>query len=145
MGDISKDINSTFPNEWVKALINISYTSNWLSNLTEKKFTEFGISSQQYNVLRILRGAKEALKVSVVKDRMIEKTPNTTRLMDKLCQKELIARTRCDSDRRAVYVEITKKGLDLIDQIPMEDDFKILSKLTEKEAVELNRLLDKIR
>jgi DNA-binding MarR family transcriptional regulator len=145
MGDISKDIQSTFPNEWIKALINIRYTSNWMSTLTEKKFTEFGISSQQYNVLRILRGAKKAIKVSVVKERMIEKTPNTTRLMDKLCTKELIARTRCDSDRRAVYVEITKKGLDLLDQLPMDNDMKLLSNITEEEAIELNRLLDKIR
>lgn len=145
MGDISKDIQSKFPNEWVKGLINIRYTSNWIGTHTEKKFTEFGISSQQYNVLRILRGAKEAIKVSDVKDRMIEKTPNTTRLMDKLCAKELIARTRCDSDRRAVYVEITKAGLELLDNIPIKDDMKILSKLTEEEAVELNRLLDKIR
>lgn len=145
MGDIAKDINSKFPNEWVKALINISYTSNWLSNITEKKFSNYGISSQQYNVLRILRGAKKAIKVNVVKDRMIEKTPNTTRLMDKLCNKELIQRTRCESDRRAVYVEITKAGLDLLDSIPMKEDMKILDKITEKEAQELNRILDKLR
>jgi MarR family 2-MHQ and catechol resistance regulon transcriptional repressor len=145
MGDISKDIQSTFPNEWVKGLINIRYTSHWISSHTEKKFTAFGISSQQYNVLRILRGAKEAIKVSVVKDRMIEKTPNTTRLMDKLCAKELIARTRCESDRRAVYVEITKSGLNLLEAIPMDDDKDILSKITEEEAKELNRILDKIR
>jgi DNA-binding MarR family transcriptional regulator len=145
MGDISKDIQSKFPNEWVKGLINISYTANWLSTLAEKKFSNFGLSSQQYNVLRILRGAKEAIKVSTVKERMIEKTPNTTRLMDKLCVKGLIERTRCDSDRRAVYVKITNEGLDLIDKIPMEDDMKLLSKISEKEAIELNRILDKIR
>ena len=145
MGDISKDINSKFPNEWVKALINVRYTSNWMITLSEKKFIEFGLSSQQYNVLRILRGAKEAIKVNVVKERMIEKTPNTTRLMDKLCTKELIERTRCDSDRRVVYVKITKLGLDLIESIPMDDDLKILSKITEEEAKELNRILDKIR
>ena len=145
MGDISKDIQSTFPNEWVKGLINIRYTSHWIGSISEKKFAAFGISSQQYNVLRILRGAKEAIKVNVVKDRMIEKTPNTTRLMDKLCIKELIARKRCDSDRRAVYVEITKTGLELLDNIPTKDDMKILSKLTKEEAIELNRLLDKIR
>ena len=145
MGDIAKDIQSKFPNVWIKALINISYTSNWLNGLGEKKFGAFGISAQQYNVLRILRGAKKAIKVSDVKERMIEKTPNTTRLMDKLCVKELIERTRCDSDRRAVYVKITKSGLKLLDDIPMEDDMKILTKLTEEEAIELSRLLDKIR
>jgi len=145
MGDLSKDIQSKFPNEWIKSLINISYTSNWLNGHADKKFGAFGISSQQYNVLRILRGAKEPIKVSTVKERMIEKTPNTTRLMDKLCAKELIERTRCDSDRRAVYVKITKKGLALLDEIPMEDEMELMSKLTEEEAAELNRLLDKIR
>jgi DNA-binding MarR family transcriptional regulator len=145
MGDIGKDIQSKFPNEWVKALINISYTSNWLKTKTEKKFSLFGISTQQYNVLRILRGAKVAIKVSTVKERMIEKTPNTTRLMDKMCAKNLIERTRCDSDRRAVYVKITKSGLDLLDEIPVDEDMKLLENLSEKEAVELNKLLDKIR
>jgi DNA-binding MarR family transcriptional regulator len=145
MGDIAKDIQSKFLNEWVKALINISYTSNWLKAKTEKKFSFFGISTQQYNVLRILRGAKVAIKVSTVKQRMIEKTPNTTRLMDKLCVKNLIERTRCDSDRRSVYVKITKAGLNLLDEIPMDKDMKLLEKLSEKEAVELNKLLDKIR
>lgn len=145
MGDLSKDINSKFPTEKVKAFINIKYTSNWLSYLTEKHFSEFGISSQQYNVLRILRGAKEAITVSTVKDRMIEKTPNTTRLMDKLCDKQLIKRTRNQSDRRTVLVEVTKKGLDLIEKINIDDQGLNLGAISEEEAKTLNTILDKIR
>jgi len=145
MGDISKDIQSSFPTEWVKASINISYTANWLHNLADKKFKQYGISPEQYNILRILRGAKKAITVSDVKSRMVKNSPNTTRLMDKLCDKELIKRTRCDSDRRVVYVAISENGLDLLEQIPMNDKQEVLSNITLKEAKELNRILDKIR
>ncbi len=145
IGDISKDIQSQFKNEWIKALINIRYTSNWLGGIIDKKFAKYGLSTQQYNVLRILRGAKKSIPVSEVKSRMVEKTPNTTRLMDKLLSKELISRSRSEMDRRVVYVEITTKGLDLLKAIPTDDDEHILQNITEEEAVELNRILDKLR
>jgi len=145
MGDITIDIKSSFPTEWVKASINISYTAHWLHSLSDKRFKKYGISPEQYNILRILRGAKKAITVSDVKDRMIKKSPNTTRLMDKLCEKKFIDRTRCDSDRRVVFVKITKVGLKLLDQIPMNDEQKVLDNITLKEAKELNRILDKIR
>lgn len=96
MGDISKDINSKFPNEHVKALINIKYTANWLNTVENEFLKPFKISNQQYNILRILKGANERVTVNMVKERMIEKSPNATRLMDKLCDKGLIERTRCD-------------------------------------------------
>ena len=107
MGDIAKDIKSTFPNEHVKALINIKYTANWLDNIGNEFMKPHKITIQQYNILRILRGAGKAVTVKVVKDRMIQKSPNSTRLMDKLCDKGFIERTRCESDRRAVYVKIS--------------------------------------
>ena len=71
MGDISKDIKSSFKSNKVKALINIKYTSNWLNSKENDFFKPYGISPQQYNILRILRGAKERVKVQIVKDRMI--------------------------------------------------------------------------
>ena len=89
MGDIAKDINSTFKNDKIKALINIKYTANWIHSLENEFFRPYGISPQQYNILRILRGAGEAIKVQVIKDRMIDRAPNATRLMDKLCDKKL--------------------------------------------------------
>lgn len=145
MGDISKDINSKFINNKVKALINIKYTASWLSSKENDFFKPFGISPQQYNILRILRGAKEQIKVQVVKDRMIERAPNATRLMDKLCDKDLIERERCESDRRVVYVKITDIGLELLMKIDEQRNSSFLDKLSEEEAIELSNLLDKIR
>ncbi len=145
MGDISKDINSTFPNNKVKALLNILYTASWIRNEQNIFFKPFGISPQQYNILRILRGAKEPLKVQTIKDRMIERAPNATRLMDKLCAKELIERIACPEDRRVVHIAIKSKGLKLLDDIAkhMKDDY--IKNLTQKEAGQLSDLLDKIR
>ncbi|MEO9570414.1 MAG: MarR family transcriptional regulator [Polaribacter sp.] len=145
MGDISKDIKSKFVNNKVKALINIKYTANWLSSKEATFFKPYGISSQQYNILRILRGAKEQIKVQIVKDRMIERAPNATRLMDKLCDKNLIDRERCRHDRRVVYVKITKTGLELLSTIDATKNLSFLDNITEEEATILSNLLDKIR
>jgi DNA-binding MarR family transcriptional regulator len=145
MGDISKDINSKFKNSKLKALINIKYTSNWLNSKENDFFKPYGISPQQYNILRILRGAKDKIKVQVVKDRMVERAPNATRLMDKLCDKNLIERDRCEHDRRVVYVKITKEGLVLLSTIDIQENFKFLEKISEEEAVTLSAILDKIR
>ncbi|KRP30365.1 MarR family winged helix-turn-helix transcriptional regulator [Polaribacter sp.] len=145
MGDISKDIKSSFKNNKVKALINIKYTSNWLSSKENDFFKPYGISPQQYNILRILRGAKDRVKVQIVKDRMIERSPNATRLMDKLCDKNLIERERCEQDRRVVYAKITNQGLELLKNIDDSRTVSFLGNLTEDEAATLSDLLDKIR
>jgi len=145
MGDLSKDINSSFPNNKVKALLNIIYTANWINSEQNAFFKPFGISPQQFNILRILRGAKEPLKVQTIKERMIERAPNATRLMDKLCSKQLIERIACPSDRRVVHINITNEGLSLLEIISkeMKDDY--IENLTEDEAGLLSDLLDKIR
>ena len=145
MGDFSKDIHSTFPNNKVKATLNILYTANWISSRQNAFFKPFGLSPQQFNILRILRGAGEPLKVQTVKERMIERSPNATRLMDKLCAKDLIDRMHCPTDRRVVHVEINKKGLDLLDDISKQMNEDLLRNLTEDEARILSNLLDKIR
>ncbi|NLP56735.1 MarR family winged helix-turn-helix transcriptional regulator [Lutibacter sp. B1] len=145
MGDIAKDINSKFPNERVKAFINIKYTANWLENIENERLKPFKISVQQYNILRILRGAGTAITVNTVKERMIHKSPNSTRLMDKLRDKKLIERTRCENDRRVVYVKISEKGLELLNKINLDDFDKQLNTISEDEAKILNKLLDKIR
>jgi len=145
MGNLSKDIQSKFDNNRIKALINIKYTSNWLNSRETEFFKPFGISPQQFNILRILRGAKKKIKVQVVKDRMVERAPNATRLMDKLCEKSLIERERCADDRRVVYVKITDKGLELLSKINGSEQLSFLNNLSENEADILNNLLDKIR
>ncbi len=105
------------------------------------------LSMPQFNILRILRGAKKKLNVNTVKERMIEKSPNTTRLMDKLCEKKLIERIRNDKDKRIIEVIITKKGLELLDSIDLdfEKESMFINKLTEEESEMLSNLLDKIR
>lgn len=145
MGDLSKDINSKFANNKVKALLNIMYTANWIKSHQNDFFKTYGISPQQFNVLRILRGAGKALKVQTIKERMIERSPNATRLMDKLCSKKLIERVACPEDRRVVHIEITKEGLMLLDDISKNLKNDLLDKLTEAEAEQLSSLLDKIR
>ncbi|MFK7749382.1 MAG: MarR family winged helix-turn-helix transcriptional regulator [Kordia sp.] len=146
MGDISKDIQSTFPSEKVKALINIKYTANWINSNENEFFKPFGISPQQFNILRILRGAGKAIKVQEIKDRMIERAPNATRLMDKLCSKNFIERIPCPDDRRVVHIAITTDGLNLLAEIDkLGEKRKILDKLTEEEAKQLSNLLDKVR
>lgn len=145
MGDISKDIQSKFESKKIKALINIKFTSNWLNSKENSFFKPYGISPQQFNILRILRGAKKEIKVQNIKDRMIERAPNATRLMDKLFDKNLIGRFRCEDDRRVVYVNITKTGLNLLQQIDALNNISFLDKLSEQEAATLSDLLDKIR
>jgi DNA-binding MarR family transcriptional regulator len=145
MGDISKDIQSTFPSEKVKALINIKYTANWIESHQTAFFKPYGISPQQFNILRILNGAGESIKVQTIKDRMIERAPNATRLMDKLCAKDLIDRIPCPNDRRVVHIEITNEGITLLAKIKKENNENLLKNLNQKEAKQLSDLLDKIR
>lgn len=145
MGDLSKDINSKFSNNKVKAMLNIMYTANWIQSKQNSFFKPFGISPQQYNILRILRGAAEAISVQTIKDRMLERAPNATRLMDKLCDKKLIDRVACSNDRRVVHIKITGNGQQLLSQIDAVNRKDILENLTPKEAEMLSNLLDKIR
>ena len=99
---IEEVLKSKFTSSQQKAIINVRHTSNWIANIQNSYMNQFDISMAQFNILRILRGAKEALNVNTIKERMIEKSPNTTRLMDKLIEKKLIERVRCESDRRVV-------------------------------------------
>jgi len=145
MGDFAKDINSKFINNKVKATLNILYTANWINNHQNSFFKPYGISPQQFNILRILKGAKQKLKVQTIKERMVERSPNATRLMDKLCDKDLIGREHCPNDRRVVYIEITKQGTTLLDKISKHLKNDLLENLSEEEATQLSDLLDKIR
>jgi DNA-binding MarR family transcriptional regulator len=145
MGDLSKDIQTKITDEWVKALLNIKYTANYLNQIDEKFFSQFGLSSQQFNALRILRGAQKPISVSEIKSRMVEKTPNITRLMDKLSAKNLITRHRTESDRRTVYSEITDNGLKLLAEIDQKGFQTPLNHLSEEEVKDISRLLEKIR
>lgn len=145
MGDLTKDINSKFQNNRVKAMLNIIYTANWITSSLNEFFKAFGISPQQYNILRILKGADAPLNVQTIKDRMLERSPNATRLMDKLCAKNYINRFPSEHDRRVVNIAITKEGLMLLQSIPKDFDKNLLKNLNETEAEQLSNLLDKMR
>lgn len=147
--EIGKAIQSKFRSSRHKAIVNLRYTSNYLGNIQNAFMQRFDLSMPQFNILRILRGANDAISVNSVKERMVERSPNTTRLMDKLIEKGLIERVRCESDRRVVYVSITEAGLALLKQI--DDDLEIDNRLdmsgnlSEEEAETLSNLLDKLR
>lgn len=145
--EIGKVIQSKFSSPQQKAIVNLRYTSNWMSQRHNIFMAQFELSMAQFNILRILRGANDFLSVNTVKERMVEKSPNTTRLMDKLVEKELIERVRCEEDRRVVYVKIAPKGLELLARIDevFNDPALFPTALSDEEAEQLSTLLDKLR
>ena len=136
-----------FVDERHKMVVNIKYTASWINQIYAKKMGEYNISLQQFNVLRILRGAKSKLKVQQVRERMLEKSPNITRLMDKMEKADLLKRFQCKDDRRAILVEITEKGLDLLAELDKE--FPLMNSfyknITEEDAKTMNEILDRLR
>jgi len=149
MPSIDEEIKSKFESDHQRALVNVLFTANWLKNIHSDGLKKYDITTQQYNILRILRGAKGWMAMNDVKGRMIEKSPNTKRLADKLLKSEYIERRRCDEDRRVVFVQITKKGLEFLKKMDTDKSFdlsKEFSKyITKKEAKKLSALLDQIR
>lgn len=147
---IQEDIKQQkkFSNEFEKAAVNILYTSSWLYNINAARLKKHNITPEQYNVLRILRGAHpKPMMLSDVTSRMIDKASNATRLVEKLRQKGLVEREICEENRRQVDIVITKKGLSLLTKIDQEADewISTLKGITKAEAQELNRILDKLR
>lgn len=146
---IDDAIQSKFQSSGQRAMVNVRYTSNFFAATQNQFMSKYGLSMPQYNILRILRGAKKSISVNSVKDRMVEKSPNTTRLMDKLFDKGLIERERCTDDRRIVFVQISKQGLDLLSEIDLafssHESNMMPTTLTDAEADMLSDLLDKLR
>ena len=148
---IETDIKQSTPfkTPYHRVMVNLIFTSNWMAASQMQMLKPFGLTLQQYNVLRILRGQyPEPVKVSDITERMLDKMSNASRLVDKLLAKNLVLRTECPSDRRAVDVVITDKGLALLDKLDIhqtEWSDKQRSKLTEEEAIYLSQLLDRIR
>ncbi len=147
--ELEKEIKQpTFKNEYQKLIINQLFTGKWISNIISKHLKRHRLTSQQYNVLRILRGQKEnSISVNAISDRMIDKMSNVSRLVDKLKAKKLIERRINKDDRRQVDIEITADGLSLVKDIEQTDDEMIdqFKSLTIDEAKQLNDLLDKLR
>lgn len=145
MATIDDELQSRFESEQHKAMLNMLFTAGWLRTRQVAFFRPHGISPQQYNILRILRGAKGRMNMQTVKERMVDRAPNATRLTDKLIAKGLVERERCEDDRRVVYVRISPTGLDLLARIDAGTGraaTESLHRLSVSDAAELNRILD---
>ena len=137
-----------FTNEFHKANVNLIFTSTWLNALHNKIFKKYGISNQQFNILRILRGQNGAtVHLKLLTERMLDKMSNTSRLVEKLFQKKLVERNICKDNRRQIDIKLSATGLELVNEISEELEKKHKGKqnLSMDEAKELNRLLDKLR
>ncbi len=144
--DISQD--KGFASERHKAIINIIYTEGWLRNNLSEALKPFKLTSQQYNVLRILRGSSpKPLSTSCIRSRMLDKMSDASRIVDRLFKKGLVERKVCKSDKRLVDVHISKAGLSLLKKIdPIVDEFdSFFGSITDVEAEMLNHILDKLR
>lgn len=146
---LSQDIKQKeFRNEYQKAILNILYTHNFLVGHMAEAFKNFDITRQQFNVLRILRGQyPKPATVNLIKDRMLDKMSDTSRIVERLRLKGLISRADSKNDKRAVEITITETGLELLDKMegPVADLEKLLHNLSEDETRQLNTLLDRMR
>jgi len=137
-----------FKSERQKAVINLLYTSGFLVNMFSNKAKSFGITRQQYNVLRILKGQRpNAASVNLIKERMLDKMSDASRIVERLRIKGLVLRVASVKDKRSVDIAITEKGLKLLDV--MEHDVEsiesIFHEFTSRELEQFNFLLDKCR
>lgn len=148
---IESDIKQTTPfrTPYHRVLVNLIYTTNWVTDSQTRVLKPFRLTLQQYNVLRILRGQHpNPIKVADITERMLDKMSNASRLVDKLVIKQFVQRTECSSDRRAVDVVITDMGLELLAKLDVyltEWGEIQRQKLTEEEAILLSQMLDRLR
>jgi DNA-binding MarR family transcriptional regulator len=145
---IEEEISQTkFRNPLQKAIINVIFTSNWIQDRQQNFFKPYGITSQQFNILRILRGQyPNGISGASIKARMMDKNSDVSRLLDRLEAKELIEKKLSPLDKRATDVTISSKGLDVLNEIDKkQQEFDGVIALSEDEAEQLSDLLDKCR
>ena len=145
---LEKDIQQeVFRNNYQKATVNIIYTANWLNEQIKNYLSEDEVTPQQYNILRILRGSKKPLSTLQIRERMLDKMSDTSRIVDRLILKGWAEKTICRTDKRLVDVVITNQGLELLKKLDLKDQLidNTLANLNDQEVELLNVLLDKIR
>lgn len=146
---LEDEIKGRFRNEYHKGLINLTYTSRVLGYKFIQNLKKHDITEPQYNVLRILRGFRDEAPLSIgfIKERMLDRDSDVSRLVDRLYNKGLVLRYEDKVDHRKKSVEISEKGLELLNKL-LETELSIdqlLKNLTESEVNQLNYLLDKVR
>ena len=137
-----------FKSQQQKAMVNIFYTEGWLRNRLSETLKPHDLTSQQYNVLRILRGSNpKPMSTSCVRSRMLDKMSDVSRIVDRLFKNALVDKQVCSTDKRLVDVFITEAGLTVLDKIDESVDGmdKMFNSITDKEAATLNEILDKLR
>ena len=147
---LSEEIQqATFSSVHTEAVLNIHFTSNWLLRIVQAELNAFGISHEQYNILRILRGNREGTYcLRDVQERMLNRTANTTRLVEKLRKRGLLSRRPNPTNRRMVCVRITQAGLDLLEEMdgPIQGmDRRMQGALSSKDARRLTEILERLR
>ena len=145
---IEKDIQQlSFKSEYQKVIINLVYTYHWTMGQCETFFDRFDLTYQQFNILRILRGAARPLSILKIREKMLDKMSDTSRIVDRLVIKEMVKKSVNKLDKRLVDVVITAAGLSILKKIDQKESdlFLISSNLSEPEAHSLNELLDKFR
>ena len=147
--EIEKEIqNNKFTDSYQKASVNIIFTYNWLNSFIKAELNKSKITPQQFNILRILRGQHpKPATVNIIKERMLDKMSDASRIVDRLVSKNLVTRTVCESDRRAVDILISDKGLALLNGIKLEEAMAVKFKenISESDAERLSDLLDTFR
>ena len=139
---------SSFRNEHHKAAVNLLYTYNMVSGAIQKILNKEGLTMQQFNVLRILRGQHPGPATnSLIRERMIDKNSDVTRIIDRLLKSGHVERSLSRTDRRRVDIVITEKGMDALARIDTRNDEldAIMAALSVEEVGLLNNLLDKVR
>ena len=145
---IEEDIQQPkFRNEYQKTVINLIYTYNWINERIKQVLEKVDLTPQQFNILRILRGAGSPLSTLQIRQRMLDKMSDTSRIVDRLLKKALVKKVVCKTDRRLVDVTISEKGLKLLERIDSFNDEMdgMINSISTDEASTLNTLLDKIR
>lgn len=146
---IEKEIHQqAFRNHRQKAIINLLYTYGWVIEKIKHFLAQEDITHQQYNILRILRGAHpEPLSTLQIRERMLDRMSDTSRIVDRMIVKDLVQKSTCPKDKRLVDVVITEKGQELLKKLDAQQDEmdQIASGVSEEEAETLSRLLDKLR
>lgn len=149
MASIEESIHvRKFPDDYERVLVNILYTASWLEAFHLQRLKPFGISTQQFNVLRILRGSfPNELRLTDIMERMIDKNSNATRLVEKLRQKGLVKREVCKHNRRQVDIWITDKGLELLAALDKDapEYVRSIVRLKPDQVEVLNQLLNELR
>ena len=144
---IEQEIQSKFRGEYHKMMVNLIYTYNWVMERSKKFFEKADLTPQQFNILRILRGAGKPLSTMQIRQRMLDKMSDTSRIVERLVKKDLVQKVVCKDERRLVDITISDKGMRLLEELDHynEEMDALLSNLNETEAKSLNQLLDKLR